>query len=529
MLSLKNLVRRMALAKQLKSEESKERLAAVEELGDIGDPADIKVIAGAFRDPEPLVRIAAANALMRIDDPRAVSHLIAGLAVDAGAGPWQVDILDALEHFHDPRSVSACIDTLPSGDAKVRRAAARALGTLGDEAAVPALLKVLSDENPEVSREASFALAKIGPAASAGLMQAIQDSTIAGKIAAANALGIIGDPAAIPALVAALQDKDSYLQIAVANALARFNDPAVVAPLIRALEESSSAAFNYGVREEATMALLKMGPAVIAPLLESLKNSTPRARLIIIKLLGELPDPRSIEPLAAMLKDADPDVRNAALGVLAKVDRDRATEFLPPLLDDPDATVCHLAGEALLRAGWQAGSPRDRARLAIAVGRYPQALNEGEDGIQLLVQRLQNSAPAVRRQATVALGGPKDPRFLPCFQTALVREPAAEVQQALAEAMEGCGPAAVEPLRAVLEQGDWGARRWVSQSLLRLSWQPQTEREYVLCALAMGNVEAVVAVGISALDLVRQALQANDSQVQSAAAATLQKIQPGTA
>jgi len=114
------------------------------------------------------------------------------------------------------------------------------------------------------------------------------------------------------------------------------------------------------------------------------------------------------------------------------------------------------------------------------------------------------------------LGGPKDPRFLPCFQAALLRETAAEVQQALAEAMEGCAGCRRASARRV-EQGDWG-RRWVSQILLRLSWQPQTEREYVLCALAMGNVEAVVAVGASALDMVRQALAANDSQVQTTAA-----------
>jgi HEAT repeat protein len=525
MMSLKNLIRRMVLARALKSAEPKDREAALEELGEIGNSADIRLIATAFKDNDPRVRKAAAQALLRIGDPRAVAPLIEGLSDSARGGAWQVEVLGALEHFQDPRAVSACMDALQSHDAKVRRAAASALGTLGAVAAVPKLLEVVLDEDTETSREAGYALAKIGTPALEGLTQIMREAPVSAKITAATALGIIGDQTSIPVLVSALKDRDSYLQIAVANALARFNDPAVVAPLIGALEESSSSAFNYGVREEASTALLKMGPAVIEPLLEALQTASSRSRLFIIKLLGELPDPRSFLPLANLLRDSDTEVRKAILGVLMKVDRNRAIELLPSLLDDPDFNVCHLAGEALFQAGWQATTARDRARLAIALGRYPQALNEGEEGIQLLLNRLKDTEPTARRQVAEALGSLKDSRFLPCFQAAIAVEPVADVQQALMEAMEGCGPAAVGILVALLESGDWGVRRRVSQSLLKIGWQPQAMRTFLICALAMGNVDAIAAVGAPAHDLVRQALREGDSQVKSVAAAVLQKMQ----
>ena len=527
MLSMKNLVRRLVLARHLKSDEPKDREDAVEELGEIGNPADVTLIATAFKDADPRVRKAAAQALLRIDDPRAVAPLIEGLSDSASGGAWQAEIIGALEHFQDPRAVSACSDALQSHDARVRRAATSALGTLGDVAAIPQLLEMVLDEDPETARQAGYALAKFGPPALEGLTQIMREAPISAKISAATALGIIGDRTSIPILVDALKDRDSYLQIAVANALARFNDPAVVAPLIGALEESSSSAFNYGVREEALAALLKMGPMVIEPLLESLKNSSSRARLFIIKLLGELPDRRSFLPLVGLLKESDADVRKAVMGVIMKVDRQQTIELPPPLLDDPDYNVCHLAGEALFHAGWQAGSARDRARLAIALGRYSQALNEGEEGIQLLLNRLQDTEPAARRQVVAALGGLKDARFLPAFQKAIVGEPVAEVQQTLMEAIEGCGQSAVGILVALLESGDWGLRRRASQSLVHLGWQPQDKRLFIICALAMGNVDPVAAMGASALEVIRQALQDGDSQIKSVAAAALKKIQSG--
>jgi hypothetical protein len=161
------------------------------------------------------------------------------------------------------------------------------------------------------------------------------------------------------------------------------------------------------------------------------------------------------------------------------------------------------------------------------LGRYAQALNEGEEGIQLLLNRLADAEPAVRRQVVSALGSLKDARFLPCFQSAIAREQVAEVQLTLAEAMEGCGPAALGSFLALLDGSEWGVRRRVSQSLLRMNWQPQSEREYLLCALAMGNVDAVVAVGSAALPMVQQAMREGDSQVQGVASAALQRIQAG--
>lgn len=369
MFSINTWIQRKSLTKQTHSVEVEERRAAIEELGEVGNAGDIQVVVAALKDPESSVRKAAARALLLLDDPKAVEPLIEALLDPNRRGGWQREIVAALEHFRDPRAVKACIEALTSPSVGVRRAAADALGTLGDASAVKPLLKTISDENAEVSHEAAYALTKIGSASLPGLIEILDHGTVPAKISAVEALGILGERKAIPLMVAALQQSDSYLQIASAKALARIHDPSVVKPLIMALEESSNAAFFYGVSDEASTSLLKMGNEVVGPLLESLPKASPRGRLFIIRLLAELPDPRNFEPLVEMLQDPDLEVRKAAFNVLLKTDRQRLAEYLPPLLDESDPHLRRRIGEALFLANWQPDNPRDEARFNLALGR----------------------------------------------------------------------------------------------------------------------------------------------------------------
>ncbi|HYC20073.1 MAG TPA: HEAT repeat domain-containing protein, partial [Candidatus Bathyarchaeia archaeon] len=105
----------------------------------------------------------------------------------------------------------------------VRRAAAEALGTIGDGRAVEPLVKALNDSDWLVRRKA------------------------------AEALGTIGDGRAVEPLVKALNDADSDVRKSVAEALSKIGEPAVE-PLIKALNDTS----EY-VCEGAVEALGKIG------------------------------------------------------------------------------------------------------------------------------------------------------------------------------------------------------------------------------------------------------------------------------
>lgn len=128
---------------------------------------------------------------------------------------------------------------LRDGDTYKRMAAAKALGELGDPAALPALVAALDDGDEWVATDAAEALGQIGSAeAVPALLEtlraeswrhffdsmldgmkdaenishaAVAGAMVAGSIsdlraAAAKALGQIGDPRAVPGLIEALHD-----------------------------------------------------------------------------------------------------------------------------------------------------------------------------------------------------------------------------------------------------------------------------------------------------------------------------------
>jgi HEAT repeat protein len=96
---------------------------------------------------------------------------------------------------------------------EVRRAAARALGAIGDARAVPALIQALQDPASNLVLEAADALGAIGSyEATDALLPLLQAERIEARIAAAQALRRIADPRALPALMQRLEHAPGPLE-----------------------------------------------------------------------------------------------------------------------------------------------------------------------------------------------------------------------------------------------------------------------------------------------------------------------------
>ena len=142
--------------------------------------------AAVAADKEPAVRGAAAVALGQISDPSAVPALAGALSRR----------LQAQGFFNRLRRRKV------EEDEFVRRAAAVSLGQVGSREGVAVLVEALSDERApdDVRRES------------------------------ARALGLIGDPAAVPALRAVLAHQDPYLSGIAFEALRRIDPSAATRP-----------------------------------------------------------------------------------------------------------------------------------------------------------------------------------------------------------------------------------------------------------------------------------------------------------
>ena len=166
------------------------RRAAAKALGKLGDPKAIPALSVWAHAGEDAAR----NALQTLGHP--MLDLPQAVAQVAAQGAWGVliraltctQVREVVVGLGAP-AVPALIQALGDLSENVRRAAAEALGKLGDPQAVPALIKALGDDWNAVRR------------------------------AAAEALGKLGDPQAVPALIQALGDRSENVRRAAQQAI----------------------------------------------------------------------------------------------------------------------------------------------------------------------------------------------------------------------------------------------------------------------------------------------------------------------
>jgi HEAT repeat protein len=149
------------LEEELKATDNMRRQSIFDVLATIGSPRAVDVLIAHLSEPDGRTAAAAAVGLTGLGDLRAVDPLIALLK---HRGPEaRAAAIDALMSLGD-RTFVAELNTMvvADADAKVRMAAAEALGTLTDPSSYESLAAAsLGDKNPGVLQAAKAAFAKI--------------------------------------------------------------------------------------------------------------------------------------------------------------------------------------------------------------------------------------------------------------------------------------------------------------------------------------------------------------------------------
>jgi len=208
---------------------------------------------------------------------------------------------------------------------------------------------------------------------------------------------------AVDPLISFLKEEDSFILLKVITALGNIKDSRAIEPLIGVLKDKDSA-----VRESAVVALKKFGEIAVEPLISALQAKDLEVRRNVIKILGQIKDPRAVEPLIVALKDEDSKVRENIVKAIKEIGK-AAVDILVKTLQSEDFDIRVLAAWAL----GQIGDSRAIDPLIAALqdkeffvqAKAAEALGEIQDSraIEPLIEIMKSENILVKKHAADAL------------------------------------------------------------------------------------------------------------------------------
>ena len=236
--------------------------------------------------------------------------------------PLETAILTALGRIGDPVGLLSLLDALDDKDLDLRRAAALALGDLGQSAAVSPLVSALEeDHDDQVRGFAAISLGRLGGDRARDALRRGFASRASRTVKSFSAigLGLAGDRSSSPDLLRALVDKsDENLRGAYAIALGLLGDARAVEPLLKIVESHSGAAEFRGYCAIALGMIRAEG--ALDHLLKLLEKDNDRVevwRRALCLGIGLFGDPKAGPALRRVLVEDDRDVvrEHAALAL----------------------------------------------------------------------------------------------------------------------------------------------------------------------------------------------------------------------
>jgi len=370
------------------------QLAAIDALGEIGDPVAVAPLAALV--PDSVVAQLAVSALQRIAAPESLELLLPrllivrerplrdalllaiGVVIDLHPDPVPVAVRYSGEIEQDPaRDLLTYLEELlqwrpdaaaPAGDsaadardhASLLRAAAAVTVAVGLRSLYPeVLIQIATDDDPawgiglfgrhpgalspalrELLRHGDLRVRRgallAGAFAAADLaliIEHLSDADGLVRAAACRALGLISEAKTAPLLIKCLREGDAPEQAAAVEALAQFPDEA-----LQLLEPCLGPDVPEPVVAAALEVLSRRGVARFeARIVELSRHRSPTIRRGAIRAVAQLPGAKAEVVLIRALADRHPPIQVEALDQLVKRDQDRIIPTLAALLGAGDS------------------------------------------------------------------------------------------------------------------------------------------------------------------------------------------------
>jgi HEAT repeat protein len=242
----------------------------------------------------------------------------------------------------------ALVELLSADRPELRMAAANALGRLGNRAGTKALVGRLGDPDARVRARAARAVGRIeDPRAVSALRKALADESVDVRREAADSLGRIGTEEALDALLDLLDDDSETVRRIAANSLGNFGSAKPLDALVSLLSDDVEA-----VRRAAVFSLIEL-------LSNAPGQQSHQLRQRMVEKLSANDHRSVVESLIDILEQGTQahQRRNAAwlLGrVTGENNREAAVEALVSVLGDDDGMTAQFAATSIANVGGEA-------------------------------------------------------------------------------------------------------------------------------------------------------------------------------
>jgi HEAT repeat protein len=403
-------------------------------LAHLGGATVVEPLIELLKSDNPVVVKTAADTLGRIRDPRAVRPLIALLGRKQASIfdwlTWMAHLFLAPDRFPEPWG---------HPDKEVRRSVARALSQIPSREAAEALVVFIEDE--DLQRDAISALHRLDSDRAIGLCIRISQRSAKWWIheAVIIALERIGGAQVVPVLIGILRDETYQRRYQAAIALGRIGDDRAIEPLIWTLREDDLThprADIWAARALGRMRVQRALPVLLETLQEAVDNNDVMAISALAGVMAKFGDRNAVPLLLeALTFDGSEYSRNYTLPevmyALGKLGDARATESLLPLLRDISWMIRRAAASALGKIG----DPR---------------------AVEGLLGCLDDEDHEVRRLALLSLCRIGDAGATEAMIGAL-RDGNHQLRKTAAQGLAKAGSAALPALLAITFDADWQA------------------------------------------------------------------------
>lgn len=401
----------LELLARLENGSGANRTVIVDVLGRISDERAVGVLVSLLGDKTVSVRRSAEEALASFGSP-AVEALIPELGSEESS--IRESAARVIGEIRREGTADYLVPLLVDEETSVRLAAVQAIDKIGDEGFATPLVILLGDEVESVRLASEEALINIGSPSIKALVPVLNSEESRIRKAAARIIGEIGDETAAGYLVGLSADEEVSVRFTAVCALDKIaaritgktGHESIVGYIVPFLADEEAS-----VRLAAVQAVEQMGAeTILQSLIPLLKDTVPSIRKTAARALGNTLDDEAVEPLTTALKDSSSEVREAAVVSLGRIGSQEAAQHIVRVLEDDEHDLRKAAAHALSALGWKPYSAKEKVMYLLVKQEWDAIDEMGEQDTAALIDLYFDSNWKKHQYSIIAflrrIGGP---------------------------------------------------------------------------------------------------------------------------